>query len=111
MFERQAPHTGPLRGTPAATQLLRRTDVRDRLQSLLGRRDFCLVYRPMQLTDTEVTPSDDRLEHLEAVLDVTFDWGYEQTRQDLRSLYSKAKQSQWNGETDLDWSIDVDFGR
>ena len=26
----------------------------------------------------------------------------------LNKLYEKAKTSQWNGETDLDWSIDVD---
>lgn len=49
------------------------------------------------------------LEHLDARLDVTFNWGYEQTRKELRDLYSKAKRSQWNAETDIDWTIDVDL--
>jgi len=49
------------------------------------------------------------IEHLDAHLDVTFNWGYEQTRADLRRLYTKAKGSQWDGEIVLDWSMDVDL--
>jgi hypothetical protein len=38
-----------------------------------------------------------------------FTWDYEKgARPALNKLYEKAKKSQWNGETDLDWSIDVD---
>jgi len=38
-----------------------------------------------------------------------FTWDYEKgSRPALNKLYEKAKTSQWNGETDLDWSIDVD---
>jgi hypothetical protein len=38
-----------------------------------------------------------------------FTWDYEKgARPALNKLYEKAKGSQWNGETDLDWSIDVD---
>jgi hypothetical protein len=38
-----------------------------------------------------------------------FTWDYEKgARPALNKLYEKAKSSQWNGETDLDWSIDVD---
>ena len=38
-----------------------------------------------------------------------FTWDYEKgARPALNKLYEKAKHSQWNGETDLDWSIDVD---
>jgi hypothetical protein len=38
-----------------------------------------------------------------------FTWDYEKgARPGLNKLYEKAKNSQWNGETDLDWSIDVD---
>jgi hypothetical protein len=37
-----------------------------------------------------------------------FDTHYERDRPDLARLYSTAKVSQWNGETDLDWSIPVD---
>ena len=38
-----------------------------------------------------------------------FTWDYEKgARPGLNKLYEKAKTSQWNGETDLDWSIEVD---
>jgi hypothetical protein len=37
-----------------------------------------------------------------------FDWQYERDRPKLASLYSAAKRSQWDAETDLDWSADVD---
>jgi hypothetical protein len=37
-----------------------------------------------------------------------FTWDYERSRPALGRLYEKAKGSQWNASTDLDWSIDVD---
>src|SRR5664279_4851440 len=41
--------------------------------------------------------------------DAIFTWDYEKgARPALNKLYEKAKNSQWNGETDLDWSIEVD---
>jgi hypothetical protein len=41
--------------------------------------------------------------------DALFTWDYEKgARPALSKLYEKAKTSQWNGATDLDWSIDVD---
>ncbi|MFM7225183.1 MAG: ferritin-like domain-containing protein, partial [Actinomycetota bacterium] len=40
--------------------------------------------------------------------DANFTWAYEQSRAPLVKLYEKAKTSQWNATTDLDWSIDVD---
>jgi hypothetical protein len=42
--------------------------------------------------------------------DAIFTWSYEKgERPALNKLYEKAKVGQWNGETDLDWSIDVDL--
>jgi hypothetical protein len=41
--------------------------------------------------------------------DAIFTWDYDRTRAGLAKLYDKAKTSQWNGTTDLDWSIDVDI--
>ena len=41
--------------------------------------------------------------------DAIFTWDYSRTREGLSKLYEKAKTSQWNGSTDLDWSIDVDI--
>ena len=38
-----------------------------------------------------------------------FTWDYDKGSRDrLEKLYEKAKVSQWNGETDLDWSTEVD---
>jgi hypothetical protein len=38
-----------------------------------------------------------------------FTWNYDKgERSALDRLYEKAKTSQWNGQTDLDWGIDVD---
>ncbi|MCD9624900.1 ferritin-like domain-containing protein [Rhabdothermincola salaria] len=38
-----------------------------------------------------------------------FTWDYEKgARPALEKLYEKAKSSQWNGETDLPWELDVD---
>jgi hypothetical protein len=41
--------------------------------------------------------------------DAIFTWDYERTRAGLAKLYERAKTSQWNGSTDLDWSIEVDI--
>jgi len=40
--------------------------------------------------------------------DAIFTWDYERSRPGLAKLYEKAKTSQWNGSTDLDWSTPVD---
>ena len=37
-----------------------------------------------------------------------FSWDYAGARGELGKLYDKAKRSQWNATTDIDWSIDVD---
>ncbi len=42
--------------------------------------------------------------------DAIFTWGYDKgERKPLDKLYEKAKTSQWNGQNDLDWSIEVDL--
>ncbi len=42
--------------------------------------------------------------------DSIFTWNYEKgERPRLNKLYEKAKHAMWDGETDLDWSIDVDL--
>jgi len=48
------------------------------------------------------------LENLETKMDLTYNWGYEKTRQDLRDLYKKAQRSQWNPDDTLPWQTDVD---
>src|SRR5262245_18166931 len=51
------------------------------------------------------------VEHIEASLDVTYNWGYEETRRELRELYRKAKRAQWDADERLDWTTDVDIER
>ena len=56
------------------------------------------------------TPTSDATIHaVQDNADAIFTWDYEKgARPALNKLYEKAKTSQWNGETDLDWSIEVD---
>ena len=58
-----------------------------------------------QLDHDEV---DDTIHAVLAEVPSTFTWDYERSRPGLSRLYEKAKGSQWNASTDLDWSIDVD---
>ncbi len=55
------------------------------------------------------TDVDEVIHAVEDNADAIFTWDYEKgQRPALNKLYEKAKTSQWNGETDLDWSIEVD---
>ena len=51
---------------------------------------------------------DATISHVQTNLDVAFTWDYERSRVPLSKLYEKAKGAQWNAQTDLDWSTDVD---
>ena len=78
------------------------------------------------MTDTPRTTSDDEINDLEEILmlgpppvdeiireiqadgAIRFTWDYDQARPALEKLYAKAKRSQWDAATDIDWSQDVD---
>jgi hypothetical protein len=49
------------------------------------------------------------LETLETLLDVTYTWGYTETRAKLRDLYDKAVRAQWIADEALPWDTDVDL--
>ena len=49
------------------------------------------------------------IETLEAMLDVTYTWGYQDTREKLRDLYDKAVRAQWISDEVLPWDTDVDL--
>ncbi len=51
------------------------------------------------------------IETLEALLDVTYTWGYTETREKLRDLYDKAVRGQWISDDVLPWTTDVDLER
>jgi para-aminobenzoate N-oxygenase AurF len=74
-------------------------------EEMIGRKDVNDVDAIVAITNT----TDDEVVHL--VTDNApsiFTWDYERSRPALGKLYEKAKTSQWNGETDLDWSTPVD---
>jgi hypothetical protein len=48
------------------------------------------------------------IEHLETRLDLAYNWGYDETRPELRDLYQKAQRSQWLPDATLPWDADVD---
>src|SRR2546428_12901644 len=49
------------------------------------------------------------IETLEALLDVTYTWGYQETRAKLRDLYDKAVRAQWISDEVLPWQTNVDL--
>src|ERR1041384_3342114 len=51
------------------------------------------------------------IETIESLLDVTYTWGYQESRAKLRDLYEKAVRAQWISDDVLPWSTDVDLGR
>ena len=69
------------------------------LTSLLGPALRGLILQAGKQSDTSDIPT-----HYKA----HFDWEYTRDQPEFAKLYSAAKESQWNGETDLDWSQDVD---
>jgi hypothetical protein len=40
--------------------------------------------------------------------EVVFNWEYDEGRDQLLTLYSKGKQKQWDAESRIDWSLEVD---
>jgi hypothetical protein len=64
--------------------------------------------RPTEPRSIDMTDAVETVHAVHAAFDATFTWDYEQSRAALKKLYEKAKTSQWNASTDLDWSIDVD---
>ena len=64
--------------------------------------------------ETTATPDPETLsgpsiETLEAMLDVTYTWGYQDTRAKLRDLYDKAVRAQWISDDVLPWQTNVDL--
>jgi hypothetical protein len=50
-------------------------------------------------------------ETIESLLDVTYTWGYQETRAKLRDLYDKAVRAQWISDEVLPWDAVVDLER
>src|SRR5215212_6874485 len=75
-------------------------------EEMIGRDDANDLEAILAVTNTDV---DELVHHVKDNADAIFTWDYEKgQRPALNKLYEKAKTSQWNGETDLPWEIEVD---
>jgi hypothetical protein len=75
-------------------------------EDLIGRSDVNDIEAILSVSNTDL---DEVIHTVTDNADAIFTWDYEKgARPALNKLYEKAKTSQWNGATDLDWSIDVD---
>ena len=72
---------------------------------MLGRDELNDLEAILSISNSDV---DEVIHTVRANSDVLFTWDYERSKPALVKLYEKAKTSQWNAETDLDWSIEVD---
>ncbi len=74
-------------------------------QDILGRSDLNDIEAILSITNDDA----EAVQHIvKNNADTIFTWDYSLSRPALRKLYEKAKVGQWNGSTDLDWSINVD---
>jgi hypothetical protein len=75
-------------------------------QEILGRADVNDLEAILAISNNDV---GEIVHQVQDNADAIFTWDYEKgARPALTKLYEKAKTAQWNGETDLDWSIEVD---
>jgi hypothetical protein len=76
---------------------------------ILGREDVDDLDAILAVSNTDV---DEAVHAVADNADAIFTWDYEKgARPALNKLYEKAKHSQWNGETDLPWHLEVDQER
>jgi hypothetical protein len=75
-------------------------------EEMIGRSELNDIEAILAITNTDV----EEVEHIvKNNSDSIFTWDYTLARPALRKLYEKAKTGQWNGTSDLDWSINVDL--
>jgi hypothetical protein len=72
---------------------------------MIGRDEINDLEAILSVTNTD---TDAVMHAVRTDLDAIFTWDYERSRPALIKLYEKAKTSQWNVTTDLDWSTPVD---
>ena len=72
---------------------------------MIGREDINDLEAILSISNSDV---DEIVHTVRAESDALFTWDYSRSRPALIKLYEKAKTSQWNATTDLDWSLPVD---
>jgi len=70
-----------------------------------------MVASQVPAPSTGVATAAPSLDTLETILDVTYAWGYQDTRQKVRDLYDKAIRAQWIAADVLPWHHSVDLGK
>jgi hypothetical protein len=76
-------------------------------RDLIGRDEINDLEAILAVSNTDV---DEALHAVKDNADAIFTWDYEKgARPALNKLYEKAKNAQWNGETDLPWETEVDL--
>ena len=76
-------------------------------EELLGRADVNDLEAILSITSPDV---EELIHTVRDNADAIFTWDYEKgARPGLHKLYEKAKNAQWNGETDLPWDTEVDI--
>jgi hypothetical protein len=76
-------------------------------EEILGRADVNDLEAILAITTEE---RDEVIHAVKDNADAIFTWNYEKgERPALNKLYEKAKNAQWNGETDLPWDTEVDL--
>ena len=77
-------------------------------QDIIGRNGANNIDAIMEIAEAN-TDVDEVIHVVKDNSDAIFTWDYDKgKRAKLDKLYEKAKTSQWNVTTDLDWSIEVD---
>ena len=77
-------------------------------EQIIDRADINDIEAILNVTNVDA----DEVEHaVKDNADAIFTWDYSLTRPQLRKLYEKAKTSQWNGTTDLDWGTAVEIDK
>ena len=75
-------------------------------EEIIGRKELDDLTAILSVVGTE---DADGRHVVHSDYDSIFTWDYEKgARPKLNKLYEKAKNAQWNGETDLPWDVDVD---
>src|SRR3984957_14225867 len=75
-------------------------------EEIIGRQDVNDIEAILSIVNED---EDEEIHDVRSHYDTIFTWDYEKGRRPkLDKLYEKAKKTQWNGQTDLPWDIEVD---
>jgi hypothetical protein len=65
-------------------------------------------YRRSMTTRHYALPVETTKWHVQGMTETVFNWEYDEPRDRLLTLYEKGKKKQWDAQTLIDWSLDLD---